>query len=67
MLSSPLSCMDVNKAYLKRIRKMSPAQRVLIAIELTRVVKEIAIKGIMDSGDVSYLKARKLLHERLMK
>ncbi|MBI2091623.1 MAG: hypothetical protein HYY43_02750 [Deltaproteobacteria bacterium] len=46
---------------------MSPAQRVLIAIELTRVVKEIAIKGIMDSGDVSYLKARKLLHERLMK
>ncbi|OGQ48447.1 MAG: hypothetical protein A3I09_01670 [Deltaproteobacteria bacterium RIFCSPLOWO2_02_FULL_47_10] len=59
--------MDINKAYLKRIRKMSPTQRIVIAIELTKTVREIAIKGIMDSNDVSYLKARKILRERLMK
>ncbi len=59
--------MDINKAYLRRIRKMTPAQRLLIAIELTKTVREIAIKGIMDSDDVSYSRARKILRERLMK
>ena len=67
MLNSSISFMDINKAYLKRIRKMSPTQRIVIAIELTKTVREIAIKGIMDSNDVSYLKARKILRERLMK
>jgi hypothetical protein len=59
--------MDINKSYLRRIRRMTPAQRVLIAIEITKTVREIAIKGIMDSGNVSYSKARNILRERLMK
>jgi hypothetical protein len=46
---------------------MTPTQRLLIAIELTKTVKEIAIKGIMDSRNVSYSKARKILRERLVK
>lgn len=61
------SFMDIDKAYLRRIRKMTPAQRVLIAIELTMTIREIAIKGIIDSNHVSYSKARKILRERLMK
>jgi hypothetical protein len=59
--------MDIEKIYLRRIRRMAPEQRVLIAIGLTETVREIAIKGIMDSKNVSYSKARKILCERLMK
>ena len=62
-----VNIMDINKSYLARIRRMTPTQRLLIAIELTKTVKEIAIKGIMDSRNVSYSKARKILRERLVK
>jgi len=61
------SFMDINKAYLRRIRRMAPARRLLIAIELTKAVREIAIKGIMDSDDVGYSMASKILRERLRK
>lgn len=67
VINSLASSMDINKAYLRRIRKMTPAQRVRIAIELTKTIREIAIKGIMDSNHVSYSRARKMLRERLMK
>lgn len=59
--------MDINKAYLARIRRMTPARRLLIAIGLTTTVREIAIKGIMDSEKVGHLKAGKILRARLMK
>lgn len=67
VIDSAASYMNVDKAYLRRIRRMTPEQRVVIAIELTNTVREIAIKGIMDSKDVSYSEAKKILQKRLMK
>lgn len=59
--------MDIDKIYLARIRKMKPARRLLIAVELTQTVRDIAMKGIMDSEKVNYAKAKKILQKRLMK
>jgi|GEM_PF-6634183 len=67
MINLPTRFMDINRAYLQRIRKMTPAQRLMIAIELTDTVREVAIKGIMNFRRVSYAKARKILRERLAK
>ena len=58
--------MNINKAYLARIRRMTPSQRLLLALELTKTVREIAIKGIIDSEKVSHAKARKILQTRLI-
>lgn len=41
---------DINRAYLDRLKRMSPAKRLMIALELTEIVKGIAIAGIKSSN-----------------
>jgi hypothetical protein len=40
----------IDKKYLDRLRKMTPEKRVLLAIQLTELVKQIAIAWIKSSG-----------------
>jgi hypothetical protein len=40
----------IDKKYLDRLRKMKPGKRVLLAIQLTELVRQIAVAGIKSSG-----------------
>lgn len=40
----------MTEIYFSRLRKMKPIQRVMIAIELTEIMKRIAIAGIKNSN-----------------
>lgn len=54
--------------YIQRLRKMRPAQRLLIALELTDIVNKIAICGICKQyPKLSQAAARKKLFERIFK
>ncbi len=59
---------SMGEIYLNRLKKMMPVQRLMIAIELTEIVKAIAIAGIKRSNvKLKHASAVRKLRERINK
>jgi len=57
---------SINDNYLDRLRKMTPDQRLLMAIELTELVRKIAIAGIKSSNPrMKHATVMRKLRERI--
>lgn len=57
---------SIDAEYIARLKKMGPVKRLLIAIELTEIVKKIAIAGIKNMyPNLNNAGVKKKLRERI--